>query len=619
MKNMYSHIYQKNISLLMSIYLLTFTLFLGCFFPIIKTLSSTTYWSNYKETTYAGGTGSSNDPFIITSGGQLYNFISSSGKQYAKLGSSIDLSAHVWNSPAIAKSLYLDGDGKTITNLKSTAKYSGLIGQNTNASATIEITNLTITVSIDYSGSGDYYLGSFVGSATGNVKLNKCIAYGNINSKSTSTNTCAVGGMIGYAKNVDASQCINYVNLTTYSANIGGIAGRISTDANFNVCGNNGEITATSGNCGGIVGKVENVISFKECFNGENITCTNGTIGGLIGQVDGSANYSISSVYNTGVVKGKYAGGFIGGTNGNVSISYAYNSANVSSTENSNPKFETEQINQNVNEWWPFRLDWSWEDQDGVPYSVSNYSNNGLFEQYNVVEPFGTGGGSGDDYKPSADYDLYQVIKNISYVNEVPDISLINQPNALQSKSNVYTIKPDETNYDNVYNVYFELGFCGKDGNNYKGKEYNINISQLSSENIEMFNTFEDWCDGFRLYDESYWFDIWGYGYDDIQDKVPGNVFILGVQISKNIDELIFTPLLYVHYQQKDGNGYIVGQGVKKIAFSKNGTYTFTIPEIPDVPTFYTQNQIKSASLGDNFAVDEKVNNGMPYLKNFYW
>ena len=318
MKNMYSHIYQKNISLLMSIYLLTFALFLGCFFPIIKTLSSTTYWSNYKETTYAGGTGSSNDPFIITSGGQLYNFISSSGKQYAKLGSSIDLSAHIWNSPAIAKSLYLDGDGKTITNLKSTAKYSGLIGQNTNASATIEITNLTITVSIDYSGSGDYYLGSFVGSATGNVKLNKCIAYGNINSKSTSTSTCAVGGMIGYAKNVDASQCINYVNLSAYSTYIGGIAGRISTDANFNVCGNNGEITATSGNCGGIVGKVENVISFKECFNGENITCTNGTIGGLIGQVDGAASYSISSVYNTGVVKGKYAGGFIGGINGNV-------------------------------------------------------------------------------------------------------------------------------------------------------------------------------------------------------------------------------------------------------------------------------------------------------------
>ena len=606
MKNMYSHIYQKNISLLMSIYLLTFALFLGCFFPIIKTLSSTTYWSNYKETTYAGGTGSSNDPFIITSGGQLYNFISSSGKQYAKLGSSIDLSAHVWNSPAIAKSLYLDGDGKTITNLKSTAKYSGLIGHNPNASATIEITNLTITVSIDYSGSGDYYLGSFVGSATGNVKLNKCIAYGNINSKSTSTSTCAVGGMIGYAKNVDASQCINYVNLSAYSTYIGGIAGRISTDANFNVCGNNGEITATSGNCGGIVGKVENVISFKECFNGENITCTNGTIGGLIGQVDGTASYSISSVYNTGVVKGKYAGGFIGGTNGNVSISYAYNSANVSSTENSNPKFETEEVNININN-TAFQLLHAW--------SYQTKSLNTEINKNNMAQTLGTGGGDGDDiYNPKVDKNIYFVMKDISYVKQVPDISIVNTNNKIISKDKVYTIKPNSVYYGDVGQFYFKFGFCGKDGNNYVNEnQYNLNLKNFSSSVFGPYSYgsgYEVDCTG------SWWYELWGYESYHDEYYHPTHIHLNALKVEKTGNELKFTPYLYVQYQSKDGSEFGLGG---HFAFKSKGTYTFTIPEIPDVPTFYTQNQIKSASLGDNFAVDKKVNNGMPYLKNFYW
>ena len=159
------HNFYKNFSFFYAIYFLIVILFATTLVPIITTSSATTYWSSYKDRIWLGD-GSEENPYIITTPGQLYYFSIVGG--HGKLGTTLDLSAHYWDSPTfIGTFLSLDGDGKSILNLtfSSNSIYCGLIGYTNAKSVTIKFSNLSIDVGFSSATTGSYthYFGSLVG------------------------------------------------------------------------------------------------------------------------------------------------------------------------------------------------------------------------------------------------------------------------------------------------------------------------------------------------------------------------------------------------------------------------------------------------------------------------
>ena len=606
MKKIYSKNFFKTSSLLMGLYFCLFVFTIN-FFTFSLFAEDQDYWSSYQETNFTEGDGTSSSPYVITTPGQLYYFLSQKNG-YAKLGTSIDLSAHLWNSPQrYGSSITLDGNGYAITNLKSTSAAAGLIGVSNTTTSIITIKNLTISVNISYNGNSISYTGAFVGGAVGSVILNKCVAYGSI---SNTSNSSYIGGMVGTATSVTATQCINYININGKAQYAGGIIGYVSNSAIFDTCGNNGTIesTRTSENfVGGIAGQVATVSSLSKCYNSQSLTSSKGYVGGLIGGQTGSTNYTISSVYNTGVITGEYAGGFIGQSNGKVTISYAYNSANVNSTINSSPQYETIVLDADVNN-QQFVLN------SGYYIQTKSVSNNNLAQQYE------TGGGN-------INLDLYEQIKSVEYVIDMPNTSIINNIEQLNSNStNVYTVKPNSFDASNIYNFNFVLHFNVADPNYQISTNFTLDRRTFKSQKFLAFDAAEETgdgmyqnpnhdCDGYWLNDDEFLVEIIKSQISDYNYVVC--IYMLGIEVVKTQNTLSFSPLLFFSYRAK--GYYEYGYKVIYLPFSDYGTYSYTLPDIPDAPTFYSVNQIKTAELGENFMVNENINNGLPYLKDFYW
>ena len=610
MKKIYSKNFFKTSSLLMGLYFCLFVFTIN-FFTFSLFAEDQDYWSSYQETNFTEGDGTSSSPYVITTPGQLYYFLSQKNG-YAKLGTSIDLSAHLWNSPQrYGSSITLDGNGYAITNLKSTSAAAGLIGVSNTTTSIITIKNLTISVNISYNGNSISYTGAFVGGAVGSVILNKCVAYGSI---SNTSNSSYIGGMVGTATSVTATQCINYININGKARYAGGIIGYVSNSAIFDTCGNNGTIKSTRTSesfVGGIAGQVATVSSLSKCYNSQSLTSSKGYVGGLIGGQTDSTNYTISSVYNTGVITGEYAGGFIGQSNGKVTISYAYNSANVNSTINSSPQYETIVLDADVNN-QQFVLN------SGYYIQTKSVSNNNLAQQYE------TGGGN-------INLGLYEQIKSVEYVIDMPNTSIINNIEQLNSNStNVYTVKPNSFDASNIYNFNFVLHFNVADPNYQISTNFTFDRRTFKSQKFLAFYAAEETGDGMYQYPNhdcnGYWLDDDEFLMEIIKSQISDYnhvvcIHMLGIEVVKTQNTLSFSPLLFFSYRAKGYNAfeYEYGYNVIYLPFSDYGTYSYTLPDIPDAPTFYSVNQIKTAELGENFMVNENINNGLPYLKDFYW
>ena len=611
MKKIYSKNFQKHTSFILFLFISCFILFSTSFMFLTNAATATDYWSSYQETNFTEGDGTSSSPYVITTPGQLYYFLSQKNG-YAKLGTSIDLSAHLWNSPQrYGSSITLDGNGYAITNLKSTSAAAGLIGVSNTTTSIITIKNLTISVNISYNGNSISYTGAFVGGAVGSVILNKCVAYGSI---SNTSNSSYIGGMVGTATSVTATQCINYININGKARYAGGIIGYVSNSAIFDTCGNNGTIKSTRTSesfVGGIAGQVATVSSLSKCYNSQSLTSSKGYVGGLIGGQTDSTNYTISSVYNTGVITGEYAGGFIGQSNGKVTISYAYNSANVNSTINSSPQYETIVLDADVNN-QQFVLN------SGYYIQTKSVSNNNLAQQYE------TGGGN-------INLGLYEQIKSVEYVIDMPNTSIINNIEQLNSNStNVYTVKPNSFDASNIYNFNFVLHFNVADPNYQISTNFTFDRRTFKSQKFLAFYAAEETGDGMYQYPNhdcnGYWLDDDEFLMEIIKSQISDYnhvvcIHMLGIEVVKTQNTLSFSPLLFFSYRAKGYNAfeYEYGYNVIYLPFSDYGTYSYTLPDIPDAPTFYSVNQIKTAELGENFVVDGKINNGLPYLKAFYW
>ena len=334
--------------------------------------SGTWTWSGRYADSFAGGTGTEDDPYLIETEAQLarlsYLVNSSSyrsqyrAKSYKQIAD-IDLSAYYWtpigdydsNSNNYFAGNY-DGGGYNISGLfidDSNAYYQGFFGwiECVSDSDEIYIKNISITNSVV---DGSKYVGAIAGyaSSTGYCHIENCYSEADVFGFDRVGGICGRGNSIRYCVNrgeinadySDArcggitasgspSHCFNFGNVVATNrtsasrSNVGGITPY--TLGTIKNCYNAGNISGYY--AGGIVGQYFNAGEISECWNTGHVESIYGKAGGIVGYLYYGSG-SIKNCYNAGNISGYYAGGIVGE---NIvtgeSISYCYNLGQVSS------------------------------------------------------------------------------------------------------------------------------------------------------------------------------------------------------------------------------------------------------------------------------------------------
>ena len=319
-------------------------------------------WDGKTMTQPASGSGTKNDPYLIDTGAELAWFADQvkNGKVTlcAKLTADIDLNGHPWTpigSFGSSKNYQgtFDGSNSTVNGLYvSGANYAGLFGV-IGASGVVERLIVAGTISItSVSGNGidDVGAGGIAGYCKGTIfQCSSSVAISN-----TGMNYSAVaGGIVGRAaEDAIVDSCNNYGTVGSRK-NInyaGGIVGVASENAVIRYCTNEGAVNGVQG-VGGIVGLLTDYAQVRLC---ENSSAVQGEsrVGGIVGwacldkYISGSVlDVIIMNVLNKAPVSGSSGspamnygtGGIVGcidtgsntGLTGPCTLSYAYNTGNV--------------------------------------------------------------------------------------------------------------------------------------------------------------------------------------------------------------------------------------------------------------------------------------------------
>ena len=323
-------------------------------------------WTDSAATEFAGGSGTKDDPYQITTPEQLAKLAAdvNSGVwgqthslEYFALKADLDLSAHRWipigngtnHSSFHSFSGYFDGENHTISGLyvdESAENYSaGLFGHVTLTNAVEEVTlqNLNLTNAYVKSEAGEPDgTGILVGHIS-NVKVRNCHVSGTV------TGSEQIGGMFGTASYADVKDCTSdvqvigcgksgggragglvgydfsskYANCSAKgkvdgSYSVGGFAGTLYYDAQAEFCKAETEVIASDWCAGGFVGYSEEVARISNCVSYGNVTSTmtgwDPRVGGFVGH--NGLQSSITDCHSTGKVTGGTeqfpAGGFLG-------------------------------------------------------------------------------------------------------------------------------------------------------------------------------------------------------------------------------------------------------------------------------------------------------------------
>ena len=307
-------------------------------FKFIKssTSSNCDVWDGKKATSFAGGSGTRYDPYIIRTGGQLLLMNDYDDDYYFRIDGDIDLNNKNWK-PIEEFSGTLDGNGHTIYNLRidrDDISYRGLIGSNkgvvknliirgvvikgdnsgaiagsSSESGQINNCHVTFTESSALSGST---VGGVVGTNRGYI--DKCTvnstnenfaisgnSIGGIagNSGGTITNCFVnmrfngedeVGGIVGSASYVRIEGC-SYEGQIFGSEKLGGIAGSISKDSYIISCKSDASIEGDN-IIGGIAGYTKYIINITACYTEGEIICDNPSATFLTGIAGGWLYYN---------------------------------------------------------------------------------------------------------------------------------------------------------------------------------------------------------------------------------------------------------------------------------------------------------------------------------------
>ena len=336
---------------------------------------------NGEQKLFANGTGTAEDPFIISSVDDLKVFANSVTKtgitydgQYVKVadGMEFDLSdglqigssskkfmgtfdgngvvlnnlikaffngtggATVKNITVNAptKALFAFVDDTVIENIKlNNVKFEKASGTgaliNGSVSGTTTIDGVEVTGSI----SGTDYVGGIMGGRA-TMKDGDVITIKNCVNRATITGTGKVGGIIGYTNSSKGrwviENCKNYGDITS-EIWAGGISGG-TTRVAVSSCVNEGKIQGAEVT-GGIVATANSGTTVTGCSNKGDVVDTKGCAGGIIGSSSSGGNI-VSQSANTGNITGvTSAGGIIGGTAAaGDAIDNCYNGGDIKAT-----------------------------------------------------------------------------------------------------------------------------------------------------------------------------------------------------------------------------------------------------------------------------------------------
>ena len=311
-------------------------------------------------TAYAGGSGTSDDPYLIATAAQLAFFAQEANSKdeytwpekpkYFKLTANINLQGHEWTPIGTVYKRFVgsfDGDGHTIVNLSvKDAWHAGLFGwiQNGATVKNLVIRNATISSVSQDKGSvsphnPEAYSGIVAAYCSAGCTISNCKVDGAVTS-----DYCA-GGIVGYTDNssstYDGSITLCTADVTCTVANTakdaycGGIAGIMSVK--LNACTVRGKVDGTV-SVGGLVGWLSNGGVISSYYNYFNYVCADVSLSSVcipnmayydVGGLVGNASYGtkISSCYMHGRVwcaEGLvltdvapiYVGGVVGYTDG---------------------------------------------------------------------------------------------------------------------------------------------------------------------------------------------------------------------------------------------------------------------------------------------------------------
>ncbi len=300
-------------------------------------------WDGSIATGFAGGTGTEEDPYLISDGSELaYLAQEVNGRNdysdvYFKLTNDIYLNdTNGWESwgdsetpqnewTAIGRyNIYedeypiafngcFDGDGYAVHGIyiNNQEDYQGLFGYTGSDSV---IANLGVTESYVC---GYGCVGGVVGvNYDGNV-IN-CYNMGIISGEE------GIGGVVGFNDGGHVTDCHNAGSISGNYAGIGGVVG--ANNYYVENCYNTGYVTCEYG-AGGVVGNNGGIVSV--CYNTGSINGED-TIGGVVGE---NSEGTVANCYNIGVIIGDYNVGGVVGENDSGTVTDCYNTSSVTGDE----------------------------------------------------------------------------------------------------------------------------------------------------------------------------------------------------------------------------------------------------------------------------------------------
>ena len=315
-------------------------------------------WDGQLSSSFAGGSGTSSDPYIIETGGQLLHIkdVNSSNMCF-ELANNIDLDNKNWLPFEFCGTL--DGKGHTISNLKISrdTEYQGLFSiiyfgkvqnltiKNVNINAptkdgvgalagfigptfyddfSLTFSNCHILLTSDSQITGNNYVGGLIGKTHYTryiLNISNCSVEYSGSSDEVIKGNNYVGGIVGNVRNTDAiyklkliKSCYTFANIKG-SESVGGIIGDTERST-IEQCVYKGSIIGNE-HVGGIVGKESyGTCNITSCKADVDLTATSYGGGIVGGRSYNSGSCEITSCYSTGTMNSNSSDNTFGGISG---------------------------------------------------------------------------------------------------------------------------------------------------------------------------------------------------------------------------------------------------------------------------------------------------------------
>ena len=296
-----------------------------------------TLFSPFAFAKYSGGTGDTNDPYLIATPEDLndignhtedfnkcfllvndINMASYPGTQFKTIGYYSDISSKPFTG-------IFDGNGHTISNLNvKKTSYCGLFGYMTYGT----IMHLTL---IDPNIIGTVnHTGPLIGwllTTTNQSLIYDCHVKGG-NIKVSSIYGIYAGGLIGRADGAcQIFKCSAETNVSGGSQQVGGLIGTFRSGGEMSQCYSASIVNSTDGGSGGLIGSCAG-ITVSDSYSTGSVSGTSG-LGGLVGFAPSSAFFV--NCYSATIVSGS-GGGFIGQDNNDSTYTNCFWDVNVNPT-----------------------------------------------------------------------------------------------------------------------------------------------------------------------------------------------------------------------------------------------------------------------------------------------